>query len=366
MDNDDFKDGTLTGANTSHLTNVMFVQPENQARIDLENRRPLLVNQRDLKIISDQQNKVRPYKTIKKGVPAVRKSFNIAPKTTKPMQVEQMMHSILRLDNELDFSVLNKGKSAIPPLFNGPEMLPFTSDKAKLFTENFSKNSNFDESPISLPVFPSRTNQKLHNISVTPKMVKKVITDHDLSKASGPDCIPFVVLKNCEPELSYILVELFNKCLKESCFPDCWKVSLVVPVFTNVGERSAAKNYHPVSLLSVVSKVFEKLVNNRIVDHLEKCGLFSDFQYGFRSSRSTADLLTVVSDRIVRAFKILPILRPCHTQCSLIAAINKRFSGSGLSEIWSQQNLSKVRSKESIFGELSEDFSLFIKLYNAG
>ena len=52
----------------------------------------------------------------------------------------------------------------------------------------------------------------------------------------------------------------------------------------------------------MVSKVFEKLVNNRIVDHLKKCGLFSDFQYGFRSSRSTADLLTVVSDRIARAF----------------------------------------------------------------
>ena len=56
------------------------------------------------------------------------------------------------------------------------------------------------------------------------------------------------------------------------------------PVFKNVGERSTAKNYHPVSLLSVVSKVFEKLVNNRIVDHLEKCGLFSHFQYDFRSS----------------------------------------------------------------------------------
>ena len=49
---------------------------------------------------------------------------------------------------------------------------------------------------------------------------------------------------------------------------------MVVPVFKNVGERSTAKNYRPVSLLSVVSKVFEKLVNNRLVDHLEKCGLF--------------------------------------------------------------------------------------------
>ena len=199
-------------------------------------------------------------------------------------------------------SVLKQGKSAIPPLFNGPGVLSSAYDKAKVFAKNFSKNSNLDDSGISLPVFPSRTNQKLHNLSITPKMVKKVIMNLDSSKASGSDCIPVVVLKNCEPELSYILAKLFNNCLKESCFPDCWKDSLVVPVFGNVEETSTAKNYCPVSLLSVVSKVFEKLVNNRIVDHLEKCGLFSDFQYGFRSSRSTADLVTVVSDSIARAF----------------------------------------------------------------
>ena len=134
-------------------------------------------------------------------------------------------------------------------------MLSSASDKAKLFAENFSKNSNLDDSDISLPVFPSRTNLKLHNISVTAKMVKKVITNLDLSKASGPDCIPVVVLRNCEPELSYILAELFNKCLKESCFPDSWKVSSVVPIFKNAGERFTAKNSRPVSLLSVVSKV---------------------------------------------------------------------------------------------------------------
>ena len=67
-------------------------------------------------------------------------------------------------------------------------------------------------------------------------MVKKVTTNLDLSKASGLDCIPVVVLKNCEPELPYILAELFNKCLKESCFPDCWEFLLVVPVFKNVGK----------------------------------------------------------------------------------------------------------------------------------
>ena len=79
-----------------------------------------------------------------------------------------------------------------------------------------------------------------------------------------------VVLKNCEVEHSYILAELFNKCLKESCFTDRWKVSSVVPVFKIVEERSTAKNYRLVSLISVVRKVFEKIVNNRIVDHLEK------------------------------------------------------------------------------------------------
>ena len=98
-------------------------------------------------------------------------------------------------------SVLNKGKSAITPLFNRPEVLSSASDKAKLFAENFSLNSNLDDSCVSLPVFCSRTNLKLHNISVTPKMVRKVVMNLDLSKASGPDCIPVVVLKNCELEL---------------------------------------------------------------------------------------------------------------------------------------------------------------------
>ena len=70
-----------------------------------------------------------------------------------------------------------------------------------MFAENFSMNSYLDDLGIPLPVFSSRTNLKLHNISVTPTMVKKVIMNLDLSQASGPNCIPVVVLKNCEPDL---------------------------------------------------------------------------------------------------------------------------------------------------------------------
>ena len=70
-------------------------------------------------------------------------------------------------------TVLNNGKSPIYPLFNGPEMLSSASNKAKLIAKNFSANSNLDDLGISLPVFPFRTNLKLHDISVTPKVVKK-------------------------------------------------------------------------------------------------------------------------------------------------------------------------------------------------
>ena len=199
-------------------------------------------------------------------------------------------------------SVLNKDKSAICPLFNSLELLSSEFDKAKLFTKNFFMNYSLDNSGISLTVFSSRTNVTLHTISVTTKMVKKVITSLSLSQVSGPDCIPVVVFKKCESEVLYILAELFNMCLKESCFPDCWKVSSVVPILKNVGERAAANSCHPVNLLYVSSKVFEKLENNWLLDHVEKCSLFSDFLYGFRSFQSSAYLLTVVSDRIARAF----------------------------------------------------------------
>ena len=116
----------------------------------------------------------------------------------------------------------------------------------------------------------------------------------------------------------------------------------MVSVFENIGERSTAQNYRLVSLFFVVSEVFEKLLNNRIVDHLEKCGLFSDFQYGFRSSRSTADLLTVVSDRIARAFNRSGATR------ALALDISKAFD-----RVWHAGLLHKLKSYDfsgQIFG----------------
>ena len=99
----------------------------------------------------------------------------------------------------------------------------------------------------------------------------------------------------------------------------------------------------------MVSKVFEKLANNRIVDHLEKCGLFSDFQYGFSSSQSTADLMTVVSDRICRTFNRSGATR------AVALDISKAFD-----RIWHAELLHKLKSygiSGQIFGLISSFLS---------
>ena len=119
-------------------------------------------------------------------------------------------------------------------------------------TETFSKISNLDDSHISLPAFPSRTNLKLQNIHVTPNLVTKVITNLDSSKTSGPDFITVVVLKSCEPELSDILAKVFSMSLKESHFRDRIFVSSVIPLrmslsglSENVGDKVYGKKLLP-------------------------------------------------------------------------------------------------------------------------
>ena len=115
-------------------------------------------------------------------------------------------------------SLLSKGKPTISVLFSGTEVLSSVSNKAKLSSKDFSRNSHLNDSHIFLSAFPSRTNLKLHNIPVTPKLVQKVITYLDLLKVSGPDCTIRVVLKNCESNF-----QMCNMCLKKFCLLDFGK-----------------------------------------------------------------------------------------------------------------------------------------------
>uniref|UniRef100_T2M7Y8 Man(5)GlcNAc(2)-PP-dolichol translocation protein RFT1 n=1 Tax=Hydra vulgaris TaxID=6087 RepID=T2M7Y8_HYDVU len=194
-------------------------------------------------------------------------------------------------------SIINKGRSNIPSLIHGTDLITSPKDKAELFAKNFSSNSTLESYGHSLPSIPVKQVDPLLDIQITPASVAKVISQLNSSTACGPDNIPVTVLQNCSPELSSILSKLFNKFFTESCFPACWKMASVVPIFKNSGENSDPSNYRPISLLSVISKVFEFLVHKFLTSHLESNKLLSDNQCGFRSSRSTADLLTAVTER---------------------------------------------------------------------
>ena len=136
-------------------------------------------------------------------------------------------------------------------------------------------------------------------------MVKKVITNLDSSKGSGPDFIPVVVLKNCEPELSYILAKLFNKCLKESCFPDCWKVSSVVPVFKNAADllivvsdriaRAFNRSGATRAVALYISKAFDRVWHARVLHKVKSYGISGQI-FGLISSFLSNRQLWVVLD----------------------------------------------------------------------
>ena len=104
-----------------------------------------------------------------------------------------------------------------------------------------------------------------------------------------------MVLKICASELALCLGKLFRLCFSTSTFPSCWKRALIQPV-AKKEDPSQPSNYHPISLTSVLSKIFESILNRKIWKHLNSSNLISDRQYDFRKKRSTDDLLSLLSD----------------------------------------------------------------------
>jgi hypothetical protein len=103
------------------------------------------------------------------------------------------------------------------------------------------------------------------------------------------------VLRECAAALSAPLVRLYRLCLITGSYPVSWRFSLIHPI-PKKGDKSLPSNYRPIALTNFLAKVFESLINNHILKHSEKLLLFSDSQYGFRRGRSTADLLTLLTD----------------------------------------------------------------------
>ena len=198
-------------------------------------------------------------------------------------------------------SVLKRNKSSLPSLSTGSDRMATTSaEKAELLCSTFAQNSSSEDDGRALPIFPKRSKSTLNIPSITVKQVRKIIAKLDSSKSSGPDGIPVVVLKECAPELAPVFTKVFNRCLLQGEFPKCWKSASVVPVPKKCNDSSHPSNYRPISLLPVIGKVFEAVINFHLVQHLEQGGLLTDKQFGFRKSRSTGDLLAYVTEYVSR------------------------------------------------------------------
>ena len=113
-----------------------------------------------------------------------------------------------------------------------------------------------------------------------------------LQKKSSPtNEIPLFLYKTFCNDFSAYISELFNRSLVEGIFPSCLKTSKVIPIFKS-GKRDKVVNYRPISILLLLSKVFEKLMYNRLVKFLNKNNILTDRHFGFRSKLNTSDAIT--------------------------------------------------------------------------
>lgn len=191
-----------------------------------------------------------------------------------------------------------QGKSrctTIPPLLRQDGSVAHsTLDKANLLAQHFSEKMQVSDLERLPPAIPQVVKKNIEAVTTSEAEVKALLEGLDDSKAVGPDNISPRLLRRCAPELSNPLAALFNHCLDNSVWPEAWKVSNVVPIHKK-NSKSEVKNYRPVSLLPVLSKVLETIVARRITRHFEEHHIISTRQFGFRSGRSAADLHLLLS-----------------------------------------------------------------------
>ena len=173
-------------------------------------------------------------------------------------------------------------------------------DKANLLARHFSSKMCVPDPDKLPPSLPTLVSEKLETVKTSEAEVKNILLKVDQKKAVGPDNISPRLLRQCAHELAYPLATLFNHCLQTSTWPKNWKTSNVVPVHKK-GGKSEAKNYRPVSLLPVLSKVLETVVASRVTEHLERHHLLCTRQYGFRQGRSAADLHLLLASELCAA-----------------------------------------------------------------
>ena len=156
-----------------------------------------------------------------------------------------------------------------------------------------------DKKPV-LKTFDKFLNNPLSNSFVfepcDPGEVRLLINELNPSKASGPNGIPTNILQMISNIICTPLSKIFNISVPSGTHPEKLKHAKVVPIFKK-GSRLLISNYRPISLLSNLNKIFEKLMYKRIYAFLEKYNILYDLQFGFRAKHSTTHALISITEK---------------------------------------------------------------------
>ena len=183
-------------------------------------------------------------------------------------------------------------EDGIPPIEFQNHILAEDSAKAQAFNKHFIAASKTIDSHTDLPFDPQIRDDSFHLnfINITVSDVEDQIKLLDVNKAFGPDGISPKIIKECIGPISNILARLFNYSLNVKQVPSLWKKANVLPLHKK-GPKSDISNYRPISILSCVSKMFERIVFKYIYNHLRANFVLSNFQSGFLPGRSTTTQL---------------------------------------------------------------------------
>ena len=173
-----------------------------------------------------------------------------------------------------------------------------TSSRAKAETLNhvFAAKAAIEDNGRQPPTLETVTEAVLHRVNFKSREVRRLLKNLQVTKATGPDDISARVLRECATELAPSLSRLFRMSLRSGRVPAGWKRGRITACHKG-GSRNNPENYRPISLLPIVSKVLEAIVNRRLRRFLNTHGLLPDTQFGFRSNRSTLDMAVSLTQR---------------------------------------------------------------------
>ena len=132
---------------------------------------------------------------------------------------------------------------------------------------------------------------------VTENEVFNLLSNISTNKATGPGKIPAKLVKISAPFITKHLSIIFNQSLLQGTFPYDWKISKVIPIYKK-GPKHDMNNYRPISVISTIAKVMEKIAHNQLYLYLQNENILSPSQHGFRQGYSTVTALLEITDRL--------------------------------------------------------------------